>query len=904
MGKSPMRSERWREIEELCDQALTRSEDQRGAFLESACAGDDDLRREVESLLAFQKQAENFIETPAMDQAAKALAESGYESRTAATARIGRMVSHYRIVERLGYGGMGEVYRAVRADDQYHKLVALKLVRSDFDTQFIQERFKNERQILAGLEHPNIGRLIDGGTTEDGLPYFVMELVEGEPIDRYCESHRLATLQRLALFRSVCSAVHYAHQHLVVHRDIKPSNILVTAEGVPKLLDFGIAKITDPEHFPRAMEPTATAMRLMTPEYASPEQIRGEAITTASDVYSLGVLLYYLLTGHLPYRLSTGAPHEIARAICEVDPEKPSTAANRVEEVTGPVGARSKITPDRVSGTREGQPGKLYRLLQGDLDQIVLKAIRKEKEQRYSSAEQFSEDIGRYLDGKPVLARKATLRYRGAKFIKRHKAGVTAAALAVITLMAGMAAIVRESRLERAQRARAERRFNDVRKLAGSLLTDIHDSIANLPGTAAARKTIVSTSLNYLDSLANESSGDASLQRDLIGAYERVADIQGRPGTENLGDTAGSLASYRKALQIGQALVNANPKSAQDKAEIGLLYLRIGHVLTSLGDYHTALQYDHKALDVYGELTRSDPSNLRFVNNLAQGYLNLALHQDFAGDFQSSIDNYGKAAELYGKVRDSSDAYLAKRGLYNLGVTNLWTAIAWQDQGGYTKAQEYDEKSLEIRKTILAMKTTNVRAQLDLADTYTHLANTLWKKGDPAGAMAEARQSQAIAEKAAAADPNDQRAKSDMADAYYEIGEAFRLQNNFAVALDFGRRTIKIDNDLIALDPVNTDWKEQLGQANCLLGDVYLARGLKVPAGQQPRSSDLKGALSSYQKAQEIYQTLRQAGALPYSLISELERIPREILHCNALLGRSKADSGTVKAEHGTDSNH
>ena len=898
-----MPSDRWKEIEQLCNQALTLTEDQRGAFLQSACVGDDELRREVESLLAFQKRAENFIETPAFDQAAKAIAESGYESHTA-TPRIGRMVSHYRIVERLGYGGMGEVYRAVRADDQYQKLVALKLVRSDFDTQFIQERFRNERQILAGLEHPNIGRLIDGGTTEDGLPYFVMELVEGEPIDRYCESHRLSTIQRLALFRSVCSAVHYAHQHLVVHRDIKPSNILVTAEGVPKLLDFGIAKITDPEHFPRAMEPTATAMRMMTPEYASPEQIRGEAITTASDVYSLGVLLYYLLTGHLPYRLSTGAPHEIARAICEVDPEKPSAAMKRVEEVPGPEGTRVKLTPERVSETREGQLEKLYRRLQGDLDQIVLKAIRKEKEQRYSSAEQFSEDVGRYLDGQPVLARKATLRYRGAKFIKRHKAGVTAAALAVIILIAGMAAIVRASRLERAQRARAERRFNDVRKLANSLLTDIHDSIANLPGTAAARKTIVSTSLNYLDSLATESGGDASLQRDLIGAYERVADIQGRPGTENLGDTAGSLASYRKALQIGQALVNANPNSAQDRAEVGLLYLRIGRVLTSMGDYQTALQYDHKALDVYGELTRNDPGNLRWVNNLAQGYLNLALHQDFTGDFHSSIDNYGKAAELYGKVRDSSDAALAKRGLYNVGVTDLWTAMAWSDQGDYTKAQEYDEKALEIRKALLAMKTTNVRAQLDLADTYTHLGNTLWKKGDLARAIGEARQAQAIAEKAAAADPNDQRAKSDMADAYYEIGEAFRLQGNFAAALDYGQRTIKIDADSSALDPVNMDLKVGLGQANCLLGDVYFARGLKVHEGQHPRSSDLREALSSYQKALDIYNTLRQGGALPYSLNSELERIPREILHCNALLGLSNLDSPTVKAGHATDSAH
>ena len=294
-----MQPDRWKEIERLCDQALDCEEEQRTAFLQSACAGDEALPHEVQSLLAHQKQADRFMETPALEQAARALAEGERESQSGVTHRlIGRMISHYRVVERLGYGGMGEVYRAVRDDDQYQKLVALKLVKADFDTQFVLERFKNERQILAGLEHPNVARLIDGGTTEDGLPYFVMELIEGQPVDQYCESHRLPTVERLELFRSVCSAVHYAHQHLVVHRDIKPSNILVTNEGVPKLLDFGIAKTMDAENFPRAIEPTLTAMRVMTLEYASPEQFRGEAITTASDVYSLGVLLYCILTGH------------------------------------------------------------------------------------------------------------------------------------------------------------------------------------------------------------------------------------------------------------------------------------------------------------------------------------------------------------------------------------------------------------------------------------------------------------------------------------------------------------------------------------------------------------------------------------------------------------------------------
>jgi len=883
-----MPSDRWNRIEDLCHEALERSENQRAAFLESACAGDESLLGEVQSLLAHQQQADRFIETPAFDQAAQALASQEESLRPGVTSRlVGRMVSHYRIIERLGHGGMGEVYRAVRADDQYQKLVALKLVRSGFDSQFILERFKNERQILAGLEHPNIARLIDGGTTEDGLPYFVMELVEGEPIDRYCESRRLSTVQRLDLFRSVCSAVHYAHQHLVVHRDIKPSNILVTAEGSPKLLDFGIAKITDPEHFPRPVEPTATAMRVMTPEYASPEQIRGEAITTASDVYSLGVLLYCILTGHLPYRLTTRAPHEIARAICEIDPEKPSTAVNRVEDVPGPSGTMVRLTPELVSSTREGQPEKLRRRLRGDLDQIVLKAIGKEQSQRYTSVEQLSEDIGRYLDGRTVLARRATLSYRTAKFVRRHKAGVITAAVVALAMIAGMAAILREYRLEKTQRARAERRFNDVRKLASSLF-DIHDQIADLPGTVAARKTIVSTSLNYLDSLAAESSGDPSLQEELAVAYEKIGDIQGRPGTENLGDTSGALASFRKGEQIELALVKNNPRESGYKFTLAGLYLRLGHQLGSMGNYAKAIEEDRKGLDIWTELVRSDPSSPRLQNNLAISHLNLAQHEEFLGDFQASIDNFSKAAEIYGRTRESSITKNAHNAIYNLGVTYIWLSQTLRDQGDYAKALECSEKSLEIRKTVLGWNPKNVRAQLDLADTYTQLAEALWRKGDPARAVIEARQAQAIAEAAAAADPNDQRAKQDMADSYYPMGEAFRLQGNFAKALDFGQRIMKIDTGLSALDPVNTDVKGQLGQAYGLLGDVYQARAAQLSAGRRQRASDLKEALASYQKASEICQNLRQAGALPYSQISELERIQREIRSCDAVLSKLK----------------
>ncbi len=347
----------------------------------------------------------------------------------------GRLIGPYKIIRKIGHGGMGSVFLAARADDQYRKQVAIKLVKRGMDTDFIVSRFLSERQILASLDHPNIASLFDGGATADGLPYFVMEDIEGLPINEYCDTHNLSTTERLKLFSIVCAAVHYAHRKHIIHRDIKPTNILVTADGMPKLLDFGIAKILDPDLSIQTTGRTATARRLMTPGYASPEQVRGESVTTASDIYSLGVLLYELLTGHRPYHVRNRATDEIARVICEQEPEKPSTAITRIEEVHGDDGLRPiRLTPESVSKTRDGSPEKLRRRLAGDIDNIVLMAIRKEPRRRYESVEQFSEDIRRHLEGRPVRARKDTLSYRSAKFINRNRAAVIEVALSMLVV--------------------------------------------------------------------------------------------------------------------------------------------------------------------------------------------------------------------------------------------------------------------------------------------------------------------------------------------------------------------------------------------------------------------------------------------------------------------------------------
>ncbi|HEX8493894.1 MAG TPA: protein kinase [Pyrinomonadaceae bacterium] len=396
-----MTPERWKKVEEVFESALEREPEERSAYLTQACAGDESLRHQVETLIASYEKAGTFIEEPALGVGV--LPETVVDETV--NMLIGRRLGSYKIVREIGRGGMGSVYLAQRADDEFQKRVAIKLIKRGMDTDFIIRRFRNERQILASLDHPNIARLLDGGTTEDGLPYFVMEFVEGQPIHHYCDTQKLSTPERLKLFLKACSAVEFAHNNLIIHRDLKPSNILVSADGTPKLLDFGIAKILNPEIASQTMDPTTAALRLMTPEYASPEQVRGLTATTTSDVYSLGVLLYELLTGHRPYRLYNRLPEELSRVICEEEPERPSLVINRIEHV--PLGNGSykvEITPESVSKTRDGTPDKLRRQLAGNLDNIILKALRKEPQRRYATVGEFAEDIHRHLEGQPISA--------------------------------------------------------------------------------------------------------------------------------------------------------------------------------------------------------------------------------------------------------------------------------------------------------------------------------------------------------------------------------------------------------------------------------------------------------------------------------------------------------------------
>jgi len=432
-----MTSPDWQRVDELLDAVMELPPQERTGFLDRECNGDTTLRREVESLLASHDQASGFFDSPPA-----AIADDLIRDRQA-EALVGHAIGPYRIVREIGRGGMGVVYLAERTDDQYRRQVAIKLLWPGLHNTEIVRRFRRERQILANLDHPQVAKLFDGGTTEEGWPYFVMEYVAGQPITEYFNTRGLGVAERLRLFQQVCAAVQYAHQTLVIHRDLKPGNILVTENGTAKLLDFGIAKLLDPARHDITAQPTTNAL-MMTPDYASPEQMRGEPITTASDVYSLGILLYELLTGGHPYQIKDRSLPELVRVVCEQEPEAPSQR----------VGQSGKLP----HGLGETKPERLRAQLRGDLDQITQTAIQKDANIRYRSVEQLSEDLRRHLEGLPIMARKASLAYRSEKFVRRNRLGVLAGALVFLTLLGGIVATAWQARVANEQ-ARANRRL-------------------------------------------------------------------------------------------------------------------------------------------------------------------------------------------------------------------------------------------------------------------------------------------------------------------------------------------------------------------------------------------------------------------------------------------------------------
>jgi serine/threonine protein kinase/Tfp pilus assembly protein PilF len=587
--------------------------------------------------------------------------------------RLGGRVGPYRTVELLGRGGMGAVYLAVREDD-FEKRVALKVIKRGMDTDEIIRRFENERQILAQLEHPYIARLLDGGTTEDGLPYFVMEYVEGEPIDGYCDSRKLPVKARLQLFLEVCSALHASHQRLVVHRDLKPGNILIAADGTPRLLDFGIAKLLDTEAYPRD-EPSSRGPEPMTPEWASPEQFLDTPITTASDVYSCGVLLFYLLSGRRPYRVAGRGTIEIFKAICDEEPARLSAVV--LDELEGPLEVRPKDevirrTAEEVAADRGTTPRGLQRRLHGDLESIVAKALRKEPPQRYGSIESLAADVRRHLGGLPVQARAGSFAYTATRFVRRHR-GALAAGLAILLLAAfftlAMIAQLRETRraLERAE-------------TVSEFLEDLFE--APDPDRSKGREV---TALEILD------AGKAR-----IAEYrERDPMLYGRLVT-TMADVYRKLGVLEEARPLLEDAIEVMRRELgrKDHPELAIAVNDLAVVVFQEADYERAAVLLREALDMkvrlYGE---EAPDTVTTMNNLAAV-------SKAQGDLETAKRLHRRCLKLLQNLHPPDPEALAVT-LANLGVLLL-------DEQQYREAEQYFRQALDRRRALYESDHTNL----------------------------------------------------------------------------------------------------------------------------------------------------------------------------------------------------
>ena len=638
---SGMTPERFRKIDEILETALARPLGERAAFLDEACGDDAELRREVEELLAHD-ETEDFLDRPAIRDR-----------------DLGRRFGHYQTERLLGRGGMGAVYLAAREDD-YTQKVALKLIQRGMDSEEIVRRFLAERQILADLEHPNVARILDGGTAEDGRPFFVMEYVEGEPLDRYCDRHGLGLEHRLELFREVSGAVQKAHQSLVVHCDLKPGNILVDAAGTPKLLDFGIAKLLQPGGLPDG-QLTVTGLRPMTPQYASPEQIRGERLTTASDVYSLGVLLYRLLTGHRPYRLDGLTVDQVLRTVIEDEPQRPSTAAG--------------LSPER------------RRELSGDLDAIILKAMRKEPEHRYGSVGELVEDLRRHLTGRPVSARGDALAYRTGKFIRRHRWGVGVAVL-FAALILGFIVVV-TAQLERTERVASS--------LEGILR-------ATLPSRQPGEESTLQAALDDYATILDEQLSGQPLK------LARMLDVVGRAHLHY-----GFHDKAREALE--KALVLREENLPPDDPLIAESLHNLAYFFQQIDDDELAVSHYRRSI----EIERRRRQTPEVEKQLAIGLSSLGTLLQTEGRLDEAEQVYEEALALREKLyaRDADDLLLL-----DLVRTRINRGTLWMRQGRLDEAENVFRQSLAIRRRILGEE------HPDVARTLNQLASVLFQRGE------------------------------------------------------------------------------------------------------------------------------------------------------------------------------
>jgi len=658
-----MIAERSNRLESLFASVVELNPLERAAFLDSACADDPALRSEVESLLAADERAGRFIEKPALEAIAGAQPDGQAESESESEEE--RRIGPYKLIREIGQGGMGAVYLAARNDDQFKQRVAIKLIRRGMDTSAIIRRFRRERQILAGLDHPNIARLLDGGATEDGLPWFALEYIEGSPFTEYCDEHRLSIAERLRLFLKVCAAVQYAHQNLIIHRDLKPGNILITAEGTPKLLDFGIAKLLQSDPSDETPDLTNTGWRPMTPAYASPEQARGESVTTASDVYSLGVILYELLAGRRPYRVTSGMPeNEIARVICEQEPARPSLAVTRAR-TKNDAEEEDAAMPEAVSRARNDQPERLRRRLAGDLDNIALTALRKEPQRRYSSVEQFAEDIRRHLDGLPVKASRDTFAYRATKFVRRNKAAVAFASLSVLALVIVAVVAAWQARAARAQATIAQMERDKTRRINEFLRDTLSfaDPTYNRPGHGkGADATLVDAIRNAEKQIDEKFKDQPEIRCDL---HNTLGQIWLQRGEYHSAET-----HIRAAMELSPQLYGEHhPRVSQNLYKLGIIEVRKGNTRGGVTMIRQAVEM----------MRLSDPQN----GALPWMLLDLGQMVSWEGKFSEAESLIIESREGFSKMANPEAGYQVAYTFCRLGNLYMTRGELEQAQAAY-----------------------------------------------------------------------------------------------------------------------------------------------------------------------------------------------------------------------------
>jgi tetratricopeptide (TPR) repeat protein len=782
-----------REVQRVFEAALQVPDGQRRAVVESETA-DDEVRREVLSLLDHDSGAEQFF--------ASALAGEAARLCSSLSLRPGAFLGHYRVVSLLGRGGMGTVYLAERDDGSFEHRVAIKVIPPAATQGFLLERFQQERRILAGLSHPNIARLFDGGEMPDGSPYIVMEYVKGETIDTYCDRSDLSVVERMRLFLKVCDAVQYAHQNLIVHRDLKPANILVTEDGQPKLLDFGIAKVLDPAEAQRAQRST----RVLTPEYASPEQVRGDPVSTASDVYSLGAVLTRMLTGKPPHSLEGMSPMGAAQAIAE-------------QEV----------------GRFPGVPA--------DVNAILQKALRKDASRRYRSVGELTEDITRYLEGRTVLAAPDSWLYVTRKFLSRNWIAATSVAGVFLALAAGAGIALWQAR-------RAERRFNEVRQLANRFLFEFEDSIHNVSGASRARLLVVQTASDYLARLSAEAGGDPVLTRELADAYKKLGDVEGARYDGNVGQIPAALASYRKGLALRDSI--GDQATSDPKARLN--YLQNLDALTGLewasGDRNVATSLSAKYVDLANWWSGPAASDPALLNAGGDAYYWLASIQRYKEDYANGTISARRNLEYQTRAHQMEPRNPARA--VNLASAYRQLGFMEMDGGAYQAAMEEFSRGTQALEEGLTLDPKNValrgalmRLMGDTGDAVQKLR--LKTHGRVADCLPYLERAYAIGNELIAEDPANQLIQGDFARLCQLYGSTLESMGKAAGALPLLERSIDIYARQVASDPGDSNAEFNLAVVRVWTSDTR--RDLH----------DLKGALTESKMAGEIWDRLLKA---------------------------------------------